>query len=119
MKQPCSSEMLARPHMDPAYRPFSSRVTYCLSPASRGLPRRRGLSAVLAVRKAAAEAPSIEADAASTKKKGILPIGRRTLHLNQVPSWMAWDSKALKEQEEAMEHFQVCTPAVAAIIALA
>ena len=31
--------------------------------------------------------------------------------LKEVPSWMAWDRDALKEQEEALARFQVRTPA--------
>lgn len=118
MKEPCSSEMFTRPHMDLAYRPFSSHVTYCMLPASRDLRRRRGLSAVLAGRKAATEAPSVEADTASTQEKGTL-VARRRKDMNEVPSWMVWDERALKEQEEDLARFQVCIPPLTAIITFA
>ncbi len=114
MKEPCTSEMLARPHSDPVFRPFSSRLNYHLSPASRTLLRRRGLRAVLAARKAAAEAPRSEADVASTQRRTTLPTGRRK-QIQQVPSWMAWDRDALREQEEDLARFQVRISAVSAV----
>ena len=39
--------------------------------------------------------------------------------MKEVPSWMAWDRDALKEQAEALARFQVRTSAAPAITGVA
>ena len=107
--------MLAGTHMDPLLRPFCANLRFPLPPASRAPLRRRGLSALVAARKAAAEAPSAATDTASTQRQGSLPY--RSKDVQRVPSWMAWDRDALQEEAKALERFQVRTPAVPAVVA--
>ena len=100
MKVLSSSEMLARPHLDAAWRPFSSYQTSQLWPALRDPVRRRGLRAVVAARKAAAEALSAETETSSKEEKP-----------KKIPSWVPWDEQALQEQQQALAKVQVCSQA--------